>query len=680
MSILDDFPYQHSRTLEQSELPEGYFHILPFRVSGPREGMLEAARAVKSEWAKTVGKEDTPLTADEKDSPLMYVMPECPPDMVAPIVRFGTLVVLWDDETDALGGEQHRAMADDYCLGLISEYKLGKRSPCDFKINNLYLDSVFQLSKQVASDDHTYKRALQAVEHTMRAQPVPPLHEVTFEEYKKHRTVSSAGKLIEHMLHSLHGLKISQEEQDSVSPLIEHGCLALGLVNDLYSFPKEFEEHTQSGNIDVIHNAMAVLMSNYGYTESESKEILKQEILSIERDVLDEYEAWKNSPVYKSPDMRRYMVLAMLAFGGGCYYQARSPRYHGRKLTTSEIDRAQLVGRSHTAWRLPGHAPPKSFTKDGTLLTAEAESLKPEKEEDECTTASEIPDILAPFSKAPAEELCMAPYNYTKSLPGKKTVGRLVECLRVWFQLPSDSITIIEDVVTTLFHATLMIDDIEDGSILRRGKPAAHIVFGMSQTVNSATKVFLDELETLVFGQTFDIYWKFHKTCPKTQEYLTMVDNKTGGFFRMALRLIQVEASAEPCHDLSHLITLMGRYYQIRDDYLNLTSEEYTAKKGFCDDLSEGKFSFPLIHFLQNSSTADIVRGLLFRQENGSSDLTPEVKTYIVSEMRDAGSLTHTRDTLKDLFDAMMEALERAESSLGTNKRLRAFLILLKIE
>jgi geranylgeranyl diphosphate synthase type 3 len=42
----------------------------------------------------------------------------------------------------------------------------------------------------------------------------------------------------------------------------------------------------------------------------------------------------------------------------------------------------------------------------------------------------------------------------------------------------------------------------------------------------------------------------------------------------MALRLMQVEARAEPCQDLSHLITLMGRYYQIRDDYLNLTSQE----------------------------------------------------------------------------------------------------------
>jgi geranylgeranyl pyrophosphate synthase len=81
-------------------------------------------------------------------------------------------------------------------------------------------------------------------------------------------------------------------------------------------------------------------------------------------------------------------------------------------------------------------------------------------------------------------------------------------------------------------------------------------------------------LETLALGQSLDLYWKFHKTCPTTSEYLTMVDNKTGGFFRMALRIMEIESGATPCPDLTHLVTLMGRYYQIRDDYLNLTSDE----------------------------------------------------------------------------------------------------------
>lgn len=81
-------------------------------------------------------------------------------------------------------------------------------------------------------------------------------------------------------------------------------------------------------------------------------------------------------------------------------------------------------------------------------------------------------------------------------------------------------------------------------------------------------------METLALGQALDLYWKFQKTCPTTREYLTMVDNKTGGFFRMALRLMEIESNTESCPDIMQLVTLMGRYYQIRDDYMNLTSDE----------------------------------------------------------------------------------------------------------
>lgn len=57
-----------------------------------------------------------------------------------------------------------------------------------------------------------------------------------------------------------------------------------------------------------------------------------------------------------------------------------------------------------------------------------------------------------------------------------------------------------------------------------------------------------------------------------------MVDNKTGGFFRLVLRLLEVESEREPNSELMHLFTLLGRYYQIRDDYLNLASEEVTNR------------------------------------------------------------------------------------------------------
>ena len=67
------------------------------------------------------------------------------------------------------------------------------------------------------------------------------------------------------------------------------------------------------------------------------------------------------------------------------------------------------------------------------------------------------------------------------------------------------------------------------------------------------------------------------------------------------------------------LVNLLGIYYQIRDDYMNLQSSQvsffahfmlamsslvvyssaifqYTTNKGFAEDLTEGKFSFPIVH------------------------------------------------------------------------------------
>lgn len=42
-----------------------------------------------------------------------------------------------------------------------------------------------------------------------------------------------------------------------------------------------------------------------------------------------------------------------------------------------------------------------------------------------------------------------------------------------------------------------------------------------------------------------------------------------------------------------------GLYFQIRDDYCNLSLKEYSENKSFCEDLTEGKFSFPIIHAIQ---------------------------------------------------------------------------------
>lgn len=68
-----------------------------------------------------------------------------------------------------------------------------------------------------------------------------------------------------------------------------------------------------------------------------------------------------------------------------------------------------------------------------------------------------------------------------------------------------------------------------------------------------------------------------------------MVDNKTGGLLRLLLDLLQAERSIPPRDlDFQPLVLLLGRFFQIRDDYMNLQSPGYGEQKGFCEDLDEG--------------------------------------------------------------------------------------------
>ena len=72
-----------------------------------------------------------------------------------------------------------------------------------------------------------------------------------------------------------------------------------------------------------------------------------------------------------------------------------------------------------------------------------------------------------------------------------------------------------------------------------------------------------------------------------------------GGLFNLAILLMQLFTDDRSKHDYVELTSLMGLYFQIRDDYANLALDEYAANKSYAEDLSEGKFNFPIIHAIR---------------------------------------------------------------------------------
>lgn len=88
-----------------------------------------------------------------------------------------------------------------------------------------------------------------------------------------------------------------------------------------------------------------------------------------------------------------------------------------------------------------------------------------------------------------------APRDYINSLPSKGIRSMLIDAFNLWFCVPQGPFKTIESLVQLLHNASLILDDIEDSSKLRRRQPAAHLVYGTPQATNSATFMFIQAIQ-----------------------------------------------------------------------------------------------------------------------------------------------------------------------------------------
>lgn len=299
------------------------------------------------------------------------------------------------------------------------------------------------------------------------------------------------------------------------------------------------------------------------------------------------------------------------------------------------------------------------------------------------------------------DSIIQAPSNYIRSLPSKGVRRILIESLNEWFEVPRQSQEIITLIVDFLHNSSLMLDDCEDGSELRRGNPASHMIFGQAQTINTATFLFVravqeagklrnaksisvltEQLEILFIGQSWDLHWREKLLCPTEEEYLEMVDKKTGGLFQLLANLMQLESTSPSYYDLDALVTSLGRYFQIRDDFINLTSQEYSEQKGFCEDLDEGKISYCLVTCAHKDKVrADQIMGM-FRQLALSSQRTlqRQTKEHILKLLEEAGALEATKAKLGELEVGINDEIARLEGVAGVeNPTLKMLFEMLRI-
>ena len=185
-------------------------------------------------------------------------------------------------------------------------------------------------------------------------------------------------------------------------------------------------------------------------------------------------------------------------------------------------------------------------------------------------------------SNCPRQDtLLLEPYSHIVSQSGKNIRQKLIHGFNRWMNVSQDKIAAIEEIINMLHNASLLIDDIEDSSKLRRGQPCAHLIYGQPSTINTANyvyfiglekvlglghpeavSVFTEQMLELHRGQGMEIYWRDNFICPTEEEYKQMIERKTGGLFNLAVRLMQLFSSSSD--DYSDLTRMLGLYFQIR--------------------------------------------------------------------------------------------------------------------
>ncbi|XP_011876896.1 PREDICTED: geranylgeranyl pyrophosphate synthase-like isoform X2 [Vollenhovia emeryi] len=276
--------------------------------------------------------------------------------------------------------------------------------------------------------------------------------------------------------------------------------------------------------------------------------------------------------------------------------------------------------------------------------------------------------------------------RYSVQAPGKRiTTTDLIRAFNYWLRISDDKVQTINDISRMVHHANDIIDDIEDNSILRRGIPVAHSIYGIANTINAANyvtfialervlslqhpeaaKVYLEQALEFHRGQGMEIFWSTHCICPTEADYKTMIIRK-GEVFYLALKLMQLFSTCK--EDLSLITDTFRLLFQISDDYCDLWLDEDTKNTSYCEDLTEGKFSLPIIHALTNNPDDKEIISILKQRTKDN-----EIKRYCVQLLEKYGSFKYTRNMLEELDSIARAEIER----LGGNPHFVSILDQLK--
>lgn len=245
-----------------------------------------------------------------------------------------------------------------------------------------------------------------------------------------------------------------------------------------------------------------------------------------------------------------------------------------------------------------------------------------------------------------------------------------------------DTATKLTPFVELIHNGTLLIDDIEDKAIERRGKKAVHLIYGDDMAINSGNHLYfipttiIDDLKVsdniklriyksyshnmrrLHFGQGLDIQWHNNlNMIPTVDEYIQMCRFKTGCLASMAGELGAICANMNESHteEIRQIWENIGVGFQIMDDIKNITTGNPGKHRG--DDIVEGKKSLPVILFCNTNNNEKLLKNIKKAKSKGIIKGKKYVENAI-KILEDSGVIQEGADIALKMLNSNINKLE----------------------
>jgi len=227
-------------------------------------------------------------------------------------------------------------------------------------------------------------------------------------------------------------------------------------------------------------------------------------------------------------------------------------------------------------------------------------------------------------------------------------------------------------IIEFIHTATLLHDDVVDGSELRRGQGTANNLWGNEATVLVGDYLYsrafqmmvaLDEMRIMAVmadatnriaeGEVLQLL-NAHDAATTEERYFDVIHRKTAKLFEAGTQIAAILARGSSRHEgaMVRYGRHLGTAFQLVDDALDYQAGPEQRGKNFGEDLAEGKPTLPLIYALKHGSAAEqkLIRDAI--EQGGTAELE-----RIMHAIESTGGLEYTARLARREADLATEAL-----------------------